>query len=189
MGVSLKTEQRRSHTTVSSFRPWVRRAEGYRGTRHLQSCRQVPLKTRRPPSLPLICIVFPAYSSFSVFRETPMASAIHLKKLKCYHFSTSSRFPHEPCLSYDYANLNSPWSLIFHNPLITMRLMHRPNAWGDGGNGIGKASSKLHSGLDDTYPNRRQCQRHRFLAVSNPQSDTQGFSVRQHHHLAVGSEQ
>jgi hypothetical protein len=29
MGVSLKTEKRRSHSTVSSFRPWVRRAEGY----------------------------------------------------------------------------------------------------------------------------------------------------------------
>jgi hypothetical protein len=48
MGVSLKTEQRRSHTTVSSFRPWVRRAEGYRGTRHLQFCRQVPVKPRCP---------------------------------------------------------------------------------------------------------------------------------------------
>jgi hypothetical protein len=81
MGVSLKTEQRRSHTTVASFRPWVRRAEGYRGTRQLRPCWQVPVKPRRPPSLPLLCTVFPAYSSFTVFRETPMASAIHFKKL------------------------------------------------------------------------------------------------------------
>ncbi len=87
MGVSLKTEQRRSHIAVSSFRPWVRRAEGYRGTRHLQSCRQVPGKPRRPPSLRLICIVFPAYSSFSVFRETPMAFFCdYFKKLNCYNF-------------------------------------------------------------------------------------------------------
>jgi len=85
MGVSLKTEQRRSHIAVSSFRPWVRRAEGYRGTRHLQSCRQVPVKPRRPPSLPLIYIVFPAYSSFSVFRETSVAFFCdYFKKLNCY---------------------------------------------------------------------------------------------------------
>jgi hypothetical protein len=30
-------------------------------------------KPRRPPSLPLICRVFPAHSSFSVFGGTPMA--------------------------------------------------------------------------------------------------------------------
>jgi hypothetical protein len=83
MGVSLKTEQRRSHGTVSSFGPWVRRAEGYRGTRHLKPCRQVPVKPRRPPSLPLICEVLPGHSSFSDLRETPMASAIHFKKLNC----------------------------------------------------------------------------------------------------------
>jgi len=43
MAVSLKTEERRSHSAVSSFRPWVRRAEGYRGTRHPRFCRQVPV--------------------------------------------------------------------------------------------------------------------------------------------------
>jgi hypothetical protein len=37
MGVSLKTEQRRSHTTVTGFRSWVRRAEGYSGTCHLKA--------------------------------------------------------------------------------------------------------------------------------------------------------
>jgi hypothetical protein len=95
MGVSLKTEQRRSHIAVSSFRPWVRRAEGYRGTSYLQSCRQVPVKPRRPPSLPLICIVFPAISSFSVFRETPMASAIHFKELNCYLDHRSEGFSGE----------------------------------------------------------------------------------------------
>jgi hypothetical protein len=84
MGVSLKTEQRRSHSAVSGFRPWVRRAEGHRGTRHLKPCMEVPVKPRRPPSLPLICEVFPDHSSFSVLRETPMASAIYFKKLSCY---------------------------------------------------------------------------------------------------------
>ena len=79
MGVSLKTEQRRSHTAVSSFRPWVRRAEGYRGTRRLEPCMRVPVKPRRPPSLLLVCEVLPDHSSFSVFRETPVASATHFK--------------------------------------------------------------------------------------------------------------
>jgi len=88
MGVSLKTEQRRSHTTLSSFRQWVRRAEGYWGTRYLKYCMPVPVKPRRPPSLHLICEVFPDHSSFSVLRETPMASAIHFKKLNGYGFET-----------------------------------------------------------------------------------------------------
>jgi hypothetical protein len=90
MGVSLKTEQRRSHVAVSSFRPWVRRAEGYQGTRHIKRCRQVPVKPRRPPSLPLICGVSPDHSSFSVFRETPMAFYCnYFKKLNRYVFSLS----------------------------------------------------------------------------------------------------
>jgi len=80
MGVSLKTEKRRSHRLVSSVRPWVRRAEGYRGTRHLKPRMEVAVKHRRPPSLPLICEVFPDHSSVSVLRETPMALAIHFKK-------------------------------------------------------------------------------------------------------------
>ena len=85
MGVPLKTEQRRRHTSMASSRPWVRRAEGYRGTCHEIPIWQVQVKPwsppaapkagkpRRPPSLPLIYRVFPAYSSFSVFRGTPMA--------------------------------------------------------------------------------------------------------------------
>jgi hypothetical protein len=73
MGVPLKTEQRRRHTSVASSRPWVRRAEGYWGTSHIVPGWHVPVKPRRPPSLPLICGVFPAHSSFSVFRGTPMA--------------------------------------------------------------------------------------------------------------------
>jgi len=85
MGVSLKTEQRRSHSAVAGFRPWVRRAEGYTGARHVIPSRQVPVKPRRPPSLPLICEVFPDHSSFSVLRETPMAFFCdYFKKLNCY---------------------------------------------------------------------------------------------------------
>jgi hypothetical protein len=84
MGVSLKTEKRRSHSKVSSFGPWVRRAEGYWRTCQQKLCMEVPVKPRRPPSLPLIGEVFPDHSSFSVFRETPMASAIDFKKLNCY---------------------------------------------------------------------------------------------------------
>jgi hypothetical protein len=81
MGVCFKTEQRRSHSAVSSFRPWVRRAEGYQATRHLKTSMGVPVKPRRPPSRPLDCEVFPDHSSFSVMKQTPMASAIHFKKL------------------------------------------------------------------------------------------------------------
>jgi hypothetical protein len=85
MGIPLKTEQRRRHTAVAGFRPWVRRAEGYRRIRHLKCRWQVPVKPRRPPSLPLVCIVFAAYSSFSVFRGTPMAFFCdYFKKLNCY---------------------------------------------------------------------------------------------------------
>jgi len=45
---------------------------------------EVPVKPRRPPSLPLICLVFPDHSSFSVLRETPMASTkkIQFQKAK-----------------------------------------------------------------------------------------------------------
>jgi hypothetical protein len=72
MGVSLKTEKRRSHITVSSFSPWVRRAEGYRRTGQPKFRMGVSVKPRRPPSLRLTCGFFPYYSSFFVFRETPM---------------------------------------------------------------------------------------------------------------------
>ena len=83
MGVPLKTEQRRRHTSVASTRSWVRRAEGYRGSHHVIRSWQVPVNPRRPPSLPVICRVFPARSSFSVFGGTPMARAIHFKELNC----------------------------------------------------------------------------------------------------------
>jgi hypothetical protein len=39
----------------------------------------VPVNSRRPPSLPLVGMVSPDQSSFSVFRETPMASAINIQ--------------------------------------------------------------------------------------------------------------
>jgi hypothetical protein len=81
MGVSLKTEKRSSHIAASSSRPWERRAEGYRETRHLKPSWQVPGKRRRPPSLPLIHVHLPDHASFSVLRETPMASAIDFKKV------------------------------------------------------------------------------------------------------------
>jgi hypothetical protein len=51
----------------------------------VKACKQVPVKPRRPPSLPLICGAFPAYSSFSVFRETPMAFFYgDIKEPNCY---------------------------------------------------------------------------------------------------------
>jgi len=85
MGVSLKTEKRRGHNAGFSFRPWVRRAEGYRGTRHLNACMEMPVKLRRPPSLPLVCEIIPDHSSFSVLRETPVASSFgYYKNLNCY---------------------------------------------------------------------------------------------------------
>ena len=81
MGVSLKTEKRRSHCPVFSFRPRVRRAEGLPGMTtedlHGNERRSAP-----PALLPLICMVIPDHSSFSVLRETPMTFACgHFKKL------------------------------------------------------------------------------------------------------------
>ena len=65
----------------------MRRAEGFWGTCQPKLCMEVPVKPRRPPSLPLICKVFPAYSSFSVLRGTPMAfSCDYFKELNCYVF-------------------------------------------------------------------------------------------------------
>jgi len=97
MGVSLKTEQRRSHIALAGFGPWVRRAEGYRETCQIKPSGQVPVnpwsplappkagKPRRPPSLPLVCEVYPDLSTVSVLRETPMAfSCDNFKQLKCY---------------------------------------------------------------------------------------------------------
>jgi len=85
MGVSFKTEQPRSLCPLARFRPWVRRAEGYWGTCHLKLCMEVPVKPRRPPSLPLICLIFPDHSSFSVLKETPVTSTRYrFKKVKCY---------------------------------------------------------------------------------------------------------
>ena len=87
MVVSPKTEKRRSRCPAARFGSWVRRAEGYRGTRQIKPSVQAPEKPRRPPSLPLICAVFPDQSSFSVLRETPMAfSYNYFKKLNCYNF-------------------------------------------------------------------------------------------------------
>jgi hypothetical protein len=98
MGVSLKTEQRRSHSSVASFRLWVRRAEGLparrayrpegcRGICQVNFCMEVAVKPRRPPSLPLVRAVVPDHSSFSVLKETPMAFFYdYFKRLNCYDF-------------------------------------------------------------------------------------------------------
>jgi hypothetical protein len=85
MRISLKTEQRRSHTPVSSFRPRVRRAEGYWNTCQRTLCMEVPRQPRRPPSLPLVCALFPDCPSFSVLREILMAFFYdYFKRLNCY---------------------------------------------------------------------------------------------------------
>ena len=103
MEISLKTEKRRSHCPVLSFRPRVRRAndvrwraEGLPGMTtedlHGNERRSAP-----PALLPLICMVIPDHSSFSVLRETPMTFACgHFKKLKCY-LQPDSR-PHVFCI-------------------------------------------------------------------------------------------
>jgi hypothetical protein len=92
MGVSLKTEKRRSQQTalvcqcpVFSIRQRVRRtndvrwrAEGLPGMTtedlHGHERRSAP-----PAWLPPICMIIPDHSSFSVLRETPMTFA-------CGHF-------------------------------------------------------------------------------------------------------
>jgi hypothetical protein len=81
MGVSLKTEKRRSHCPVFNFRQRVRRAEGLPGmtTKELHGYER---RSAPPALLPLICMVSSGHSSFSVLRETPMTfSYDHFKKL------------------------------------------------------------------------------------------------------------
>jgi len=84
MGVSLKTEKRRSQCPVFSFRQRLRRAEGLPGmtTEDLHG----HVRQSAPPAwLPPICMVISDHSSFSVLRETPVTFACgHFKKLKCH---------------------------------------------------------------------------------------------------------
>jgi hypothetical protein len=91
MGVSLKTEKRRSQCPVFRFRQRVRRtndvrwrAEGLPGMTtedlHGNERRSAP-----PALLPLVCMVIPDHSSFSVLRGTSMTFACTpFKKLKYY---------------------------------------------------------------------------------------------------------
>jgi hypothetical protein len=84
MGVSLKTEKRRSQCPVFSFRQRVRRAERFPGmtTENLHGHERL---SAPPAWLPPICMVIPDHSSFSVLRETPVTFACgHFEKLKCY---------------------------------------------------------------------------------------------------------
>jgi len=75
---------------VSSFTPWVRRAEGYWGTCQRRLYVGVAVTLRRPPSLPPVCEVLPDQSSFSVFRETPMGFFCeNFQKLNCYKIERS----------------------------------------------------------------------------------------------------
>jgi hypothetical protein len=61
---------------------------GLLGTYEGKDCMEAPMKTRRPPSLPPLCIVLPAYSSFSVLREVPVAfSCDYFKKPNGYKSS------------------------------------------------------------------------------------------------------
>jgi hypothetical protein len=86
MGVSLKTEKRRIHCPVFSFRPWVRRAEGLPGMTtedlHGNDRRSAPPANGRRWSalLPPICMLIPDHSSFSVLRETLMTSSCGFSK-------------------------------------------------------------------------------------------------------------
>jgi hypothetical protein len=82
MRVSLKTDKRRSHCPVFSFRPRLRRAEGLPGMTTEDLHGNEGLST--PPALlPLICMVILDHSSFSVLRETHMTFACgHFNKAK-----------------------------------------------------------------------------------------------------------
>jgi len=86
MGVSLKNEKRRSRYPVFSFRQRSRRAERLPGmtTEDLHGYQR---RSAPPALLPLICMVIPDHSSFSVLRETPVTfSCYHFKTLKCYEY-------------------------------------------------------------------------------------------------------
>ena len=77
---------------MSSFGPWVRRAESNWGTCRRKLRMGVRVKPRRPLSLALICVMFPDYSSFSVFRETLVAFPCkYFKKLNGYYNGKTQR--------------------------------------------------------------------------------------------------
>jgi hypothetical protein len=133
MGVPPKTEQRRSHTTVSSFGQWVRRAEGYWGTCQRKFCMEVPVIPRRPPSPPLICAVFLDHSSFSVSGGTPMTFTRYpFKRLKGYHKSLFDRQDEPPSFReipgtgrwFLYAlgaSVGKPYFLALPSPVIPFK--------------------------------------------------------------------
>ncbi len=82
---------------------------GLQGNPHRRPCMEVPVKPRRPPSLPLICKVFPEYSSFSVLRETSMTFPCdHFKKPKCYGDEDRRVGFHEGFLRQDSGTGNKP---------------------------------------------------------------------------------
>ena len=90
MGISLKTEKRRSQCPVFSFTQRLRRtndvrwrAEGFPGMTtedlHGNERRSAP-----PAWPPLVFIAIPEHSSFSVLRETLMTFVCgYFKKLEC----------------------------------------------------------------------------------------------------------
>jgi hypothetical protein len=86
MGVSLKTERRRSRCPVFSVRQRLRRAEGLPGMTtedlHGNERRSAP-----PAWLPPICMVIPDHSSFYVLRETPVTFACgFFRKQESYEY-------------------------------------------------------------------------------------------------------
>jgi hypothetical protein len=70
MGVSLKTEKRRSQCPVSISRQWLRRAEGLPGMT-TEDWRGHERRSAPPAWLPPICMLIPDYSSFFCFEKDP----------------------------------------------------------------------------------------------------------------------
>jgi hypothetical protein len=86
MGVSLKTENEEYAGKTMQIRGSEGGRRGFTGTSMEGFGWQVPRQpsARLPHSLKLVTVVW--LLRCSVFRETPMTSAIHFKKLNCYDF-------------------------------------------------------------------------------------------------------
>ena len=112
MGVSLKTEKRRSHCPVFSFRPRVRRAEGLPGmtTEDLHGGER---RSAPPASLPPLHGHPRSLFVFCFERDPHDLCSWPFQKAKMLRFPKTTAYPGGPYLCYSqYVNVFHPW--VFH---------------------------------------------------------------------------
>jgi hypothetical protein len=85
---------------------------------HAGSPLEASRKTRRPPLLQGVCMLFPGFSSFSVLRGAPMLNAAGLfKKLKCYIEWSTGALEYWGTAPVPQADETCRFAPIFHLPI------------------------------------------------------------------------